>query len=49
VRQALTVADRGYVMESGRLILSGKAQDLLADDQVAHAYLGVQRQSKHSD
>ena len=49
VRQALTVADRGYVMESGRLILSGKAQDLLADDQVAHAYLGVKRQSKHGD
>ncbi len=41
VRQALTVADRGYVMESGRLILSGKAQDLLADDQVARAYLGI--------
>jgi len=49
VRQALTVADRGYVMESGRLILSGKAQDLLADDQVAHAYLGVKRQSKHRE
>lgn len=49
VRQALTVADRGYVMESGRLILSGKAQDLLADDQVAQAYLGVKRQSKQSD
>ncbi len=49
VRQALTVADRGYVMESGRLILSGKAQDLLVDDQVVHAYLGVKRQSKHSD
>lgn len=49
VRQALTVADRGYVMESGQLILSGKAQDLLADDQVAHAYLGVKRQSKYSN
>ena len=49
VRQALTVADRGYVMESGRLILSGKAQDLLADDQVAHAYLGVKRQSKYGN
>jgi branched-chain amino acid transport system ATP-binding protein len=46
VRQALTVADRGYVMESGQLILSGNAQDLLADEQVAHAYLGVKRQSK---
>lgn len=44
VRQALTVADRGYVMESGRLILSGKARDLLADEQVRHAYLGVKRQ-----
>ena len=41
VRQALTVADRGYVMESGQLILSDKAQDLLADEQVVHAYLGV--------
>ncbi len=49
VRQALRVADRGYVMESGRLILSGKAQDLLADDQVTHAYLGVKRQSKNND
>ncbi len=49
VRQALTVADRGYVMESGRLILSGKANDLLADDQVAQSYLGVKRQPNHSD
>jgi branched-chain amino acid transport system ATP-binding protein len=44
MHQALSVADRGYVMESGQLILSGKAQDLLADDQVANAYLGVKRQ-----
>ncbi len=48
VRQALAVADRGYVMESGRLILSGKAQDLLADERVAHAYLGVKRQSQYN-
>jgi len=48
LRQALSVADRGYVMESGRLILSGKAQDLLADDQVARAYLGVKRQADRS-
>ncbi len=48
VRQALTVADRGYVMESGQLILSGDAQDLLADEQVAHAYLGVKRQSQYN-
>ena len=49
VRQSLTVADRGYVLESGRLILSGKARDLLANDQVAQAYLGVKRQSKYGD
>jgi branched-chain amino acid transport system ATP-binding protein len=49
VRQALTVADRGYVMESGQLILSGDAQDLLADEQVAHAYLGVKRQLQYND
>ena len=42
VRQALTLADRGYVMESGRVILSGKAQDLLADDRVTRTYLGIQ-------
>ena len=41
VRQALTLADRGYVMESGRVILSGKAQDLLADDRVTRTYLGI--------
>ncbi len=45
VRQALTAADRGYVMESGRVILSGRAQDLLADEQVVRAYLGLKRQS----
>ncbi len=49
LRQALSVADRGYVMESGRLILSGKAQDLLSDDQVMQAYLGVKRRSIDSD
>jgi ABC-type branched-subunit amino acid transport system ATPase component len=30
-------------MEGGRLILSGTAKDLLTDDQVAQAYLGVKR------
>jgi len=49
LRQALSVADRGYVMESGRMILSGKAQDLLSDDQVMQAYLGVKRRSIDSD
>ena len=41
IRQALTTADRGYVMESGRILLSGEAPDLLADDRVVHIYLGT--------
>jgi len=37
---ALKMADRGYVMETGRIVLSGAARDLLADDHVRRAYLG---------
>jgi branched-chain amino acid transport system ATP-binding protein len=43
VRQALAISDRGYVLESGRVILSGAADDLLRDDLVAQSYLGVRR------
>jgi branched-chain amino acid transport system ATP-binding protein len=39
-RAALKVADRAYVLETGRIILSGSAADLLADRQVTRAYLG---------
>jgi branched-chain amino acid transport system ATP-binding protein len=39
-RAALKVADRGYVLEIGRIILSGAAADLLQDRQVTRAYLG---------
>jgi branched-chain amino acid transport system ATP-binding protein len=37
---ALRMADRGYVMETGRIVLGGAAGDLLADDHVRRAYLG---------
>lgn len=37
---ALQSADRGYVLEAGRIILSGKAADLLNSDRVKQAYLG---------
>jgi branched-chain amino acid transport system ATP-binding protein len=37
---ALTVSHRGYVMETGRIVLEGTAQDLLRDPQVRDAYLG---------
>jgi branched-chain amino acid transport system ATP-binding protein len=39
-RAALKVAARAYVLETGRIILSGSAQDLLRDRQVTRAYLG---------
>ena len=38
---ALSMADRGYVMETGRIVLTGAARDLLADDHVRRAYLGA--------
>jgi branched-chain amino acid transport system ATP-binding protein len=37
---ALSIADKGYVLESGRIILSGKGADLLDDERVQRAYLG---------
>jgi branched-chain amino acid transport system ATP-binding protein len=37
---ALQMADRGYVMETGRIVLAGTARDLMADDHVRRAYLG---------
>ncbi len=40
-RAALRVADRGYVLETGRIVLSGTGTELLANDQVKAAYLGL--------
>jgi branched-chain amino acid transport system ATP-binding protein len=39
-RAALELAGRAYVMEAGRVVLAGAAQDLLASDGVRQAYLG---------
>jgi len=39
-RAALAIADRGYVMETGRIVGQGRAADLLRDPQVQQAYLG---------
>ncbi|OPY09161.1 MAG: High-affinity branched-chain amino acid transport ATP-binding protein LivF [Syntrophaceae bacterium PtaB.Bin095] len=38
---ALRVAHRGYVMENGRITLEGPAAELLANDEVRRAYLGI--------
>jgi branched-chain amino acid transport system ATP-binding protein len=37
---ALDVADHAYVMESGRIVLTGRGKDLLDDEKVQRAYLG---------
>ena len=41
VRQALTLADRACVLESGKLVLQGPARDLLGDERLKRAYLGL--------
>lgn len=38
---ALSIADRAYVMETGRITMSGSAQDLISDPRVREAYLGL--------
>lgn len=37
---ALSIADRGYVLETGGIVLAGNAEDLAGNDQVRQAYLG---------
>ena len=41
VRQALEIADRGYVLESGGITLEGSAEKLRTDEDLIRAYLGV--------
>lgn len=38
---ALQVADRGYVLETGRIVTTGTGKDLLVDPEVKRAYLGI--------
>ena len=39
-RKALAIADRAYVLETGNIVLSGRASDLMNDASVKKAYLG---------
>ena len=39
-KKALAIADRGYVLETGNIVLEGKASDLLDNDSIKKAYLG---------
>ena len=39
-RKALSIADRAYVLETGKIALTGKSSDLINDDKIKQAYLG---------
>ena len=39
-KMALSIADRGYVLETGKVVLSGTGQELLESEEVKKAYLG---------
>lgn len=39
-KKALSISDRAYVLETGKIVKSGKASDLLNDDSIKKAYLG---------
>ena len=41
VQSSLQIADRAYVIENGHNVIEGKAKDLLNDDSVRSAYLGI--------
>jgi len=41
VFKTLSIADRAYVLENGRVVLEGTGKDLLANDHVKKAYLGL--------
>ena len=40
-KMALSIADRAYVLETGHVVMNGQAKDMLEDDQVRRAYLGM--------
>jgi branched-chain amino acid transport system ATP-binding protein len=41
VRHTLEIADRAYVIENGRVILAGKSEQLLSEELIRKAYLGL--------
>ena len=48
-KAALSIADRGYVFENGRINLSGAAKDLLESKEIAERYLGMSGTTEASD
>jgi branched-chain amino acid transport system ATP-binding protein len=43
VAASLKLADRAYVLENGRIVMQGTGVELLDDDRVRHAYLGIEQ------
>jgi branched-chain amino acid transport system ATP-binding protein len=41
VREALELAERGYVLQTGRIVGEGDGKELLASDQFRQAFLGI--------
>jgi branched-chain amino acid transport system ATP-binding protein len=41
VKQTLAICDRAYVLENGRIVLEGKGRELLENEQVKQAFLGI--------
>jgi branched-chain amino acid transport system ATP-binding protein len=41
IRQVLKVADRAYLLETGRIKSSGPSEELLGSDEIKRAYLGL--------
>jgi branched-chain amino acid transport system ATP-binding protein len=41
IRDSLDVADRGYVLEQGEIILEGKSRELLSNNHIKHVYMGL--------
>lgn len=39
-KKALSISDRGYVLETGKIVLEGDSKDLLNNDSIKKAYLG---------
>jgi branched-chain amino acid transport system ATP-binding protein len=41
VNKSLAIADRGYVMQNGRVVLAGSREELESSEVIGHAYLGL--------
>jgi branched-chain amino acid transport system ATP-binding protein len=41
IRDSLNIADRGYVLEEGRIVLEGKSRELLSNSHIKEVYLGL--------